>query len=144
MEQRILGRTGRTVSCVGIGTWQLGSDWGDVPEADAIATLEGALDAGITFIDTADNYGDGISEQVIGRVLANHASDPPFVATKMGQLGPQEVGEFTQARFREWIAQSCEHLGVARSIWCSCTARRRRCSSATPSTRTSMSWSQRG
>ena len=114
MEHRDIPRLGRAVSCVGIGTWQLGSDWGDVPEADAIATLEGALDAGITFIDTADNYGDGISEQVIGRVLANHASDPPFVATKMGQLGPQEVGEFTQARFREWIAQSCEHLGVAR------------------------------
>jgi len=114
MEHRQIPRLGRAVSCVGVGTWQLGSDWGEVPEADAIATLEAALAAGITFIDTADNYGEGISEQVIGRVLANHTADPPFVATKMGQLGPQEPAEFTRVRFRQWIAQSCEHLGVER------------------------------
>ncbi len=114
MEHREIPRLGRAVSCVGLGAWQLGSDWGDVPEADAIATVEAALDAGVTFLDTADVYGDGISEQVIGRVLANHADDPPFVATKMGQRGPQELAEFTGARFREWIARSRENLGVDR------------------------------
>ncbi len=114
MEHREIPRLGRAVSCVGLGAWQLGSDWGDVPEADAIATVEAALHAGVTFLDTADVYGDGVSEQVIGRVLANHRSDPPFVATKMGQRGPQEPAEFTGVRFREWIARSCENLGVDR------------------------------
>ena len=54
---------------VGLGAWQLGADWGDVSEDDALATLAAAVDAGVTFIDTADVYGDGRSEQLIGRFL---------------------------------------------------------------------------
>ena len=70
MEQRTLGRTGREVSVVGLGTWQLGADWGEVSEADAHAVLEASVEAGVTFFDTADVYGDGRSEQVIGSFLA--------------------------------------------------------------------------
>ena len=56
METRTLGRTGRTVSVIGLGTWQLGGDWGNVSEADALAVLEASAEAGVTFFDTADVY----------------------------------------------------------------------------------------
>ena len=59
MQHRTLGRTGRTVSVIGLGTWQLGADWGEVSEADALAVLAASVDAGVTFFDTADVYGDG-------------------------------------------------------------------------------------
>ena len=70
MEERVLGKTGRAVSVVGLGTWQLGADWGEVADADALAALEAAAQAGVTFFDTADVYGDGRSERLIGRFLA--------------------------------------------------------------------------
>ncbi len=72
MEERVLGKAGRAVSVVGLGTWQLGADWGEVSDADALATLEAAAQAGVTFLDTADVYGDGRSERLIGRFLAAH------------------------------------------------------------------------
>ncbi|MDX6619759.1 MAG: hypothetical protein QOK36_2145 [Gaiellales bacterium] len=114
MEQRQIPRLGRSVSCVGFGAWQLGADWGDVPEGDGIAALEAALAAGVTFIDTADVYGDGRSERVIGRVLAEHTGERPYVATKMGRRVPLEHAEYTPARFREWTDRSRENLGVER------------------------------
>ena len=84
MEQRTLGRTDQDVSVVGLGTWQLGADWGDVSEDDALAVLEASVDAGVTFFDTADVYGDGRSEQVIGTFLKDprrhhgrHQDGPP-------------------------------------------------------------------
>jgi aryl-alcohol dehydrogenase-like predicted oxidoreductase len=114
MEQRHIPRLGRSVSCVGFGGWQLGADWGDVPESTGIATVEAALAAGVTFIDTADAYGDGRSERLIGRVLAAHVGESPFVATKMGRRVPQEHAEYTPARFREWSDRSRQNLGVER------------------------------
>src|ERR1044072_3031903 len=86
MEQRTLGRTGRTVGVIGLGAWQLGADWGTVTEADAHATLQSAADAGVTFFDTADVYGDGRSEQIIGSFLKSHPGIT--VATKMGRRVP--------------------------------------------------------
>jgi aryl-alcohol dehydrogenase-like predicted oxidoreductase len=85
MEQRILGRTGRPVSVVGLGTWQLGADWGDVDESTALAVLAAAVESGVTLFDTADVYGDGRSEQTIGRFLREHSGTQVFVATKMGR-----------------------------------------------------------
>jgi aryl-alcohol dehydrogenase-like predicted oxidoreductase len=70
VEERVLGRTGRAVSVVGLGTWQLGADWGVVDEASALAVLDAAAQAGVTFLDTADVYGDGRSERLIGQFLA--------------------------------------------------------------------------
>ena len=67
MQTRTLGRTGRTVSVIGLGTWQLGADWGEVDEADALAVLDASHEAGVTVFDTADVYGDGRSESLIGR-----------------------------------------------------------------------------
>ena len=114
MQQRQIPRLGRAVSCVGFGAWQLGADWGDVSESAGIAAVEAALESGVTFIDTADVYGDGRSERLIGRVLAGRSGERPFVATKMGRRVPLEHAEYTPARFREWSDRSRENLGVER------------------------------
>ncbi len=93
METRILGRTGRLVSVIGLGTWQLGADWGEVDPADARAVLETSLEQGITFYDTADVYGDGRSERFLGEFLAAHPDAGITVATKVGRRVPQEPRE---------------------------------------------------
>ena len=86
MEERILGRTERPVSVIGLGTWQIGGSWGEVSESDALAVLDAAVEAGVTFFDTADVYGDGRSEQLIGRFLADNPDLVVTVATKMGPV----------------------------------------------------------
>ncbi|GAA3917758.1 aldo/keto reductase [Actinoplanes auranticolor] len=110
MENRSFARMGRTVGVIGLGAWQLGADWGSVSEDDALATLGAAVDAGVTFIDTADVYGDGRSEQVIGKFI----KDKPqlTVATKMGRRVPQEPGNYTLDNFRAWTDRSRTNLGV--------------------------------
>jgi aryl-alcohol dehydrogenase-like predicted oxidoreductase len=110
MEQRTLGSTGREVSVIGLGTWQLGADWGSVSEADALAVLESSVEAGVTFFDTADVYGDGRSEQVIGRFLASHPEIT--VATKMGRRMDQVPENYTPDNFRAWTDRSRRNLGV--------------------------------
>ena len=65
MQKRKFGRTGRSVSEIGFGAWAIGGSWGAVDDSDAIAALNAALDSGMTFIDTADVYGDGRSERLI-------------------------------------------------------------------------------
>lgn len=112
MEKRTLGRTGREVSVVGLGTWQLGADWGDVSEADAREVLETSAAEGVTFYDTADVYGDGRSEQIVGRFLADHAGDGFTVATKMGRREEQVPENYSAANFRQWIDRSRRNLGV--------------------------------
>ena len=112
MEQRTLGRTGRSVSVVGLGTWQLGADWGDVSEADARAVLEAAAEDGITFFDTADVYGDGRSETVIGGFLADHPGAGVTVATKMGRRAEQVPQSYVLDAFRAWTDRSRRNLGV--------------------------------
>jgi aryl-alcohol dehydrogenase-like predicted oxidoreductase len=112
MEQRVLGRTGRPVSVVGLGTWQLGSDWGDVAEADAMAVLDAAVESGVTFFDTADVYGDGRSEQLIGRYLKAHPDAGVFVATKMGRRAEQLPENYSLDNFRAWNDRSRANLGV--------------------------------
>jgi aryl-alcohol dehydrogenase-like predicted oxidoreductase len=114
MEQRVLGRTERPVSVVGLGTWQLGADWGSVSESDAMAVLEAAADAGVTFFDTADVYGDGRSEQLIGRFVAQHPDLPITVATKMGRRLDQVPENYTLANFRSWTDRSRRNLGTDR------------------------------
>ena len=113
METRTLGRTGRQVSVIGQGCWQLGADWGDVSEDDAVGVLHAAIDEGVTFLDTADVYGDGRSEQLVGRVLAERTGTDLFVATKMGRRAdPFEPAAFTEAAFRGWLDRSRRNLGV--------------------------------
>src|SRR3954454_19191650 len=101
---------GRTVGVVGLGAWQLSADWGEVSEADAHATLQAAVDAGVTFIDTADVYGDGRSEQIVGSFV----KDQPqlTVATKMGRRVAQTPENYTLDNFRRWTDRSRANLGV--------------------------------
>ena len=112
MQTRALGRTGRTVSIIGLGTWQLGADWGDVDAGDARAILDAAVDAGVTLFDTADVYGDGRSEKLIGAYLADSPGHGITVATKMGRREAQIPENFTLAKFREWTDRSRLNLGV--------------------------------
>ncbi|MEO3812521.1 aldo/keto reductase [Sphaerisporangium sp. B11E5] len=110
MEQRALGRTGRQIGVIGLGAWQLGADWGEVGEDEALATLHAAVDAGVTFIDTADVYGDGRSEQIVGRLIKERPG--LTVATKMGRRVPQEPSAYTLDNFRAWNDRSRHNLGV--------------------------------
>jgi aryl-alcohol dehydrogenase-like predicted oxidoreductase len=114
MEHRTLGRTGRDISVVGLGAWQLGADWGAVDEDDALAVLGAAVDAGVTFIDTADVYGDGRSERLIGRFLREQGANANrlTVATKMGRRVEQVPANYTLDNFRAWNDRSRENLGV--------------------------------
>jgi aryl-alcohol dehydrogenase-like predicted oxidoreductase len=112
VEQRTMARLGRDVSVVGLGAWQLGADWGSVGEDDALATLAAAVEAGVTFIDTADVYGDGRSERLIGQFLRSHPSLAVTVATKMGRRVPQEPSAYTLDNFRAWTDRSRANLGV--------------------------------
>ncbi|MGY1650447.1 aldo/keto reductase [Geodermatophilus sp. SYSU D01119] len=112
METRPLGRTGADVGVVGLGTWQLGGDWGDVDERTAADVLDAALDAGVTLLDTADVYGDGRSEERIRKALAAR-SDRPFVATKAGRRAdPFEAAQYTPENLRAWVDRSRRNLGV--------------------------------
>jgi aryl-alcohol dehydrogenase-like predicted oxidoreductase len=115
MDTAILGRTGRTVGRIGLGAWQLGADWGEVAEDDAYAVLEAAVDSGVTFIDTADVYGDGRSEALIGRFLQQLGSQghPGLtVATKMGRRVPQVESAYNLDSFRTWNDRSRQNLAV--------------------------------
>jgi aryl-alcohol dehydrogenase-like predicted oxidoreductase len=113
MEKRTLGRTGRDVSVVGLGCWQLGADWGAVSEDAAMAVLHAALDAGVTFLDTADVYGDGRSETLIGRLLRERPDAGLTVATKAGRRADPHVPEaFTLEALRGWTDRSRRNLGV--------------------------------
>eukprot|EP01032_Pedospumella_encystans_P036980 gene36980-41862_t len=110
MEQRTLVTS--PVSLVGLGTWQLGADWGEVSESDARDVLEASAEAGVTFYDTADVYGDGRSEKVVGRFLAAHPDAGLTVATKMGRRAEQLPENYVAANFRRWIDRSRTNLGV--------------------------------
>ena len=114
MEERVLGRTERPVSVIGLGTWQLGSDWGEVQEADAHAVLDAAVEAGVTFFDTADVYGDGRSEQLIGSFLGERDDVDLTVATKMGRRVDQVPESYVLDNFRAWTDRSRRNLGVDR------------------------------
>jgi len=111
MEQRTLGSTGKDVSIVGLGTWQLGADWGEVDPEDARAILLASVEEGVTFFDTADVYGDGRSEQIVGGFLADTGA-AVTVATKMGRRVDQVPENYTLEHFRSWTDRSRRNLGV--------------------------------
>ncbi|MGB4829286.1 MAG: aldo/keto reductase [Paracoccaceae bacterium] len=115
MQTNPFGRTDRTVTRIGFGAWAIGGTWGEVSLADAKATLHAALDAGMTFIDTADVYGDGRSERVIAEVLAERGGDRPFVATKAGRrLSPHVAAGYTGANIETFVDRSLRNLRMDR------------------------------
>src|SRR5688500_331669 len=112
MKNRVFGATGRPVGEVGLGCWQIGGSWGEVSEADALETLRAAHESGVTFFDTADVYGSGRSEELIGRFLRETRS-AIFVATKLGRgSDPGWPGNFTLEAMRRHTEASLRRLGV--------------------------------
>ncbi|MET8720736.1 aldo/keto reductase [Streptomyces misionensis] len=114
MDEREIRRSGQKMSVVGLGTWQLGADWGDVDEKDALAVLEAAAESGVTFFDTADVYGDGRSEQTIAAFLRGRPDLRVLVATKMGRRVEQLPENYVLDNFRAWNDRSRRNLGVDR------------------------------
>jgi aryl-alcohol dehydrogenase-like predicted oxidoreductase len=112
MNTRIFGSTGRAVGEVGLGTWQIGGGWGDVTDDVALATLHAAVNAGTTLLDTADVYGNGRSEQLIGRFL-KETRTPLYIATKLGRFSPPGWPQnFTRAALRTHTEASLSRLGL--------------------------------
>ncbi|OWO91635.1 aldo/keto reductase [Rhizobium esperanzae] len=113
MKHHAFGRMPFTVTNVGFGAWQIGGSWGDISEADGRAALNAALDAGMTFIDTADVYGDGRSEKIIADVLKTRGGERPMVATKAGRrLNPHVAEGYSKANLEGFIDRSMENLAV--------------------------------
>ncbi|CAN5591906.1 aldo/keto reductase [soil metagenome] len=115
MKTRPFGKTGVKVSEVGLGCWQLGgADWGDVSEESALNILQAAVDSGVTFLDAADVYGSGRSEELIGRFLKQTKHKDLFVATKMGRTADLYPDKYTEAGLRAATDASLRRLGVER------------------------------
>ncbi|MBC2605561.1 aldo/keto reductase [Pelagicoccus albus] len=99
------------ISRVGLGCWQLGADWGEVDPTVAKAILGASVDNGVTFFDTADVYGGGRSESLIGEFLAeSKLQDEIFVATKLGRFGDLYPDNYTAAGVRERVEESLVRL----------------------------------
>lgn len=113
MNHRMFGKTGRRVSEIGLGTWQLGARWGDpFDEAKALEILQAGYECGIDLIDTADIYNNGGSERAIGKFLARHR-DHFFVVTKCGRgLDPHTAEGYTPENTERFIDRSLERLGM--------------------------------
>jgi len=110
MHERRASRLGVAVSEIGFGAWAIGGSWGDVAESDAEAALNAALDAGVTFIDTANVYGGGRSEQIIGRVLKRRGGTRPFVATKTGRDSGNTAESYSKAAMTASVEKSLANL----------------------------------
>lgn len=110
MQYRELGRTGWRVSEVSFGAWAIGADWGKVEESEALATLHKAADLGVNFIDTADVYGDGLSEQRIAKFLKER-KETIYVATKAGRrLNPHVADSYTAENLTRFVERSLKNL----------------------------------
>jgi len=108
---RRLGKTNWRVSEIGFGAWAIGGDWGETDEDESLVAMHAAVDAGVTFFDTADVYGDGRSERLIGRLLRER-EESLVVATKFGRRAPLDVTQYTYENLRSWLERSRDNLGV--------------------------------
>jgi aryl-alcohol dehydrogenase-like predicted oxidoreductase len=113
LEYRDLGRTGMRVSEISLGSWAFGDGWGTVSEDDALGALNRAVDLGVNFLDTADVYGDGRSEKLIGRLLKDRPNDEILVATKAGRrLEPHTPEGYDYDNLSAFVERSLNNLGV--------------------------------
>ena len=112
MNYRTFGNTGWTVSEVGLGTWQIGADWGDVDDSTAEKVLETAVENGVTFFDTADCYGEGLAETRLGRFVKTLSTEV-VIATKIGRFPrPGWPDNFSLKQFRKHTEDSLKRLGM--------------------------------
>jgi aryl-alcohol dehydrogenase-like predicted oxidoreductase len=108
-----LGRTGWKVSEISFGAWAIGGSWGAVDDADSLSALHKALDQGVNLIDTADVYGDGRSEKLIGQVLRQRKGERIYVATKAGRrLSPHMADGYNRENLTAFVERSLRNLGV--------------------------------
>src|SRR5215469_7612517 len=110
MEYRTLGRTGWKISAVSYGAWGIGGDWGPTDDKTSLAALYRAIDLGVNFIDTADVYGDGHSEQLIAQVRKAR-SEQLIIATKAGRrLNPHIARGYTRQNLTVFVERSLRNL----------------------------------
>jgi aryl-alcohol dehydrogenase-like predicted oxidoreductase len=110
MRYRNLGRTGWKVSEIGFGAWAIGSSWGTVDDHDSLAALHAAVDRGVNFIDTADTYGKGRSERLVGR-LRRERREKIYVATKAGRLlSPHTADGYNKRNLTRFVEGSLRNL----------------------------------
>jgi len=113
MQYRPLGRTGFRVSTVSFGAWAIGGTWGPVDDAESLRALHRAVDRGVTFIDTADVYGDGHSERLVGQLRRERPRDGIVIATKAGKrLNPPVAAGYTRANLTAFVERSLTNLGT--------------------------------
>jgi aryl-alcohol dehydrogenase-like predicted oxidoreductase len=110
---RPLGRTDMSSSPIGFGAWAIGGFWGTVDDEESMRALHAAIDAGVNFIDTADVYGDGRSERLVGRLRRERPRDTIHVATKAGRKLPVQTPDgYSRANLTAWIDASLANLGA--------------------------------
>lgn len=113
MHYRRLGRTDMTVSAIGFGAWAIGGFWGPTDDVASMEALHAAVDAGVSFIDTADVYGDGHSERLVARLRRERPGETIWVATKAGRRLPQQACEgYSRENLTSWIDRSLQNLEV--------------------------------
>jgi len=112
MNYRTLGRTGWNVSDVSFGAWAVGGTWGPVEDDESLKAMHHAVDLGVNFFDTADVYGDGRSERLLGR-LRSERSEEIHVATKAGRRSdPHSAESYTRENLTAFVDRSRENLGM--------------------------------
>jgi aryl-alcohol dehydrogenase-like predicted oxidoreductase len=112
MKYRAFGRTGWNVSEVSFGAWAIGASWGPVDDRDSMAAMHKAIDMGMNFIDTADVYGDGHSEQLVAKLLKER-SERIYVATKAGRrLSPHTADGYNKENLTRFVERSLRNLDV--------------------------------
>jgi aryl-alcohol dehydrogenase-like predicted oxidoreductase len=112
VKARAFGRTGWNVSPVGFGAWAVGGSWGPTDDAESMAALHRSLDLGVDFFDTADVYGDGRSERLLGR-LRRERGEPFIIATKAGRrLDPHTADGYNRSNLTAFVERSLGNLGV--------------------------------
>ncbi|MHB0924728.1 MAG: aldo/keto reductase [Bellilinea sp.] len=111
MEYRELGRTGWKVSALSFGAWAIGGAWGATVESESLAALHRAVEMGVNFFDTADVYGDGISERLLAR-LRRETREKLFIATKAGRrLDPHTAAGYNRENLTAFVERSLKNLG---------------------------------
>lgn len=112
MKFRALGNTGISVSGISMGCWAIGGSWGAVSDEESRRALRAAVDHGINFFDTADVYGDGRSERLVGELI-RESSESLFVATKAGRrLSPHEAAGYNRESLTAFVERSLKNLGM--------------------------------
>jgi aryl-alcohol dehydrogenase-like predicted oxidoreductase len=112
MQYRELGRTGWNVSVLSFGAWAIGGTWGPTDEAESLGALRRAVELGVNFFDTADVYGDGISERLLAK-LKKESHETIYIATKAGRrLDPHVTEGYNRANLTAFVERSLKNLNT--------------------------------